>query len=40
MIPDGEYNEELDWVTNISRLGILKYKDENAYAIENFGTGW
>ena len=41
MIPDGEYNEDLGWITDISRLGILKYnKKTKNYTIENFGTGW
>ena len=38
-IPDGAYNEELGWVTDISRLGVLRYKD-GYYSVENFGTGW
>lgn len=39
--PDGEYNEELGWVTGINRLGVLKYNSKNkTYSIENFGTGW
>ena len=40
-IPDGEYNEDLGWITDISRLGILKYNSKTKeYSIENFGTGW
>ena len=40
-IPDGEYDKELGWVKNISRLGVLKYNEEDgSYSIENFGTGW
>lgn len=40
-VPDGEYDEELGWVKNISRVGILKYnKKDGKYSIENFGTGW
>lgn len=40
-ITDGEYDEELGWVKNISRLGVLKYNDKDgSYSIENFGTGW
>ena len=40
-IPDGEYDEKLGWVKDISRLGILKYNEKNGnYSIENFGTGW
>ena len=41
MVPDGEYNEKLGWITNISRLGILRYNNKTKkYTIENFGTGW
>ena len=40
-IPDGEYDEKLGWVKDISRLGVLKYNEETGkYSIENFGTGW
>lgn len=40
-LTDGEYDEALGWVTNISRLGVLKYhNDKKAYSIEHFGTGW
>lgn len=39
MTADGEYNETTGWVTNINRVGILKYKD-GKYEIKNFGTGW
>ena len=38
---DGEYDENLGWVKNINRLGILRYNEkEKSYTIENFGTGW
>ena len=38
---DGEYDEQLGWVKNISRLGILKYNEKDeSYTIEHFGTGW
>ena len=38
---DGEYDETLGWVKNISRLGVLRYNEENdSYSIDNFGTGW
>jgi D-alanyl-D-alanine carboxypeptidase len=38
---DGEYDENLGWVKNISRIGVLRYNDENGnYSIDNFGTGW
>ena len=41
MIPNGEYDQELGWVKNINRLGILKYNDKKeSYSIKNFGTGW
>lgn len=38
---DGEYDENLGWVKDISRLGILRYNEKkDSYTIENFGTGW
>ena len=38
---DGEYDENLGWVTGISRLGVLKYNSNSKdYSITNFGTGW
>lgn len=41
MVVDGEYDENLGWVKNISRLGVLKYNEkEDTYEIKNFGTGW
>ncbi len=41
MIPDGDYDEELGWVKNISRLGVLKYnKKDHSYELDHFGTGW
>ena len=41
MITDGVYNEELEWVTDISRLGIMRQDpDTKALTLENFGTGW
>ena len=40
-ITDGEYDEQLGWIKNISRLGILKFNDQDGiYSISNFGTGW
>ena len=40
-LTDGEYNEDLGWVTGISRLGVLKYNSKTKkYSIKNFGTGW
>ena len=41
IITDGEYDETLGWVKDISRLGVLKFNSKNgSYSIENFGTGW
>ena len=41
MIPNGEYDKNLGWVKNISRLGVLKYNEINgSYSITNLGTGW
>lgn len=38
---DGEYNKDLGWVINISRVGILKYNEkENSYTIDKLGTGF
>jgi len=41
IITDGEYDKELGWVKNISRVGILRCdnKTENC-SIKSFGTGW
>ena len=39
MVVDGKYDEELEWVVDLNRLGILRYKNEK-YTIDNFGTGW
>jgi len=39
MVVDGEYDETLGWVKNLSRVGILRF-DNNKYSIDNFGTGW
>ena len=41
IITDGKYDKKLGWVKDISRLGVLKYNDnDGSYSIENFGTGW
>ncbi len=41
MVVDGEYDENLGWVKNLSRVGVLRYHDKNnSYSIDNFGTGW
>ncbi len=40
-IADGEYNEETGWVSDIHRLGILRYNEaDDIYTITNYGTGW
>ena len=39
--PNGEYDEDLGWVKNIHRVGVLRYnKENNSYSIDNFGTEW
>ena len=41
MIPDGEYNEDLGWIVDISRVGILRQNQKTkVLSLENFGTGW
>ena len=40
MVVDGEYDKTLGWVTDINRLGVLKYNQDGTYSITNFGTGW
>ena len=38
---DGEYDEDLGWVKDISRVGVLRYNEKkDSYSIDNFGTGW
>lgn len=40
-IPNGEYNEELGWITGISRVGILRRDSkDDPFKLDNFGTGW
>ena len=40
-IPDGEYDEDLGWVKDIHRVGVLRYNEKkDSYSIDNFGTGW
>lgn len=40
-VPDGVYDEETGWVSEISRLGILRYDSNNkTYFIDHYGTGW
>ena len=40
-IPDGEYSDILEWITDISRVGVLSYdKNTDTFSIENFGTGF
>lgn len=40
-IPDGVYDENTGWVTEIHRLGVLRYNSaDKSYSITNYGTGW
>lgn len=39
IVVDGKYDEKLGWVTELYRVGVLKYKNGN-YSIKNFGTGF
>ena len=40
-VPDGEYDEDLGWVKDISRVGVLRYNEKkDSYSIDNFGTDW
>ena len=40
-IPDGEYDEDLRWVKDIHRVGVLRYNEKkDSYSIDEFGTGW
>ena len=39
-IPDGEFNKDLGWVTNKSRVGVFKINNDGSYSIEHLGTGW
>ena len=39
IVTDGEYNETLGWVTNINRLGVIRYED-GAYTVDQLDTGW
>lgn len=42
LIPNGEYDEESEWVTGITRVGVLRPNNsgEQEYKITNFGTGF
>lgn len=41
MVVDGEYDENLGWVKNINRVGVLKYNPtDKSYSITDFGTGF
>lgn len=41
MVVDGRYDEELGWIVDLHRVGVLKYnKDNDSYSIKNFGTGF
>ena len=38
---DGVYDAETGWVSDIHRLGILRYNEtDKTYSIDNYGTGW
>ena len=38
---DGVYDEETGWVSEIYRLGILRYNEKDkTYTIDHYGTGW
>ena len=38
---DGKYDKELGWISELSRIGILKYNTETKeYKLDSFGTGW
>ena len=40
-IPDGKYDKNTGWVSEVQRLGVLKYNStNNTYSITNYGTGW
>ena len=41
-IPDGEYDEETEWVTGLHRVGVLRPNEssEQKYKITDYGTGW
>ena len=40
-VPNGEYDEDLGWVKNIKRVGVLKYNEKSKkYSIEIFEVGW
>lgn len=38
-VPNGTYDEVLEWVKDKKAVGVLKNND-GEYSIENFGTGW
>ena len=41
MVVDGEYNTELGWITNINRLGVMRYNNKKKQLeLESFGSGW
>lgn len=39
IVTDGKYNEELGWVTNINRLGVIRYEN-GSYTVTQLDTGW
>lgn len=39
LIPNGEYDEETGWVTDLKRVGIIRYNDDK-YEITDFGSAF
>ena len=39
-IPNGEYDEDLGYVKDVSRLGTIKVTEDGDYYLESIGTGW
>ena len=40
-VADGVYNKDTGWVSDVHRLGILRYNEtDKTYSITNYGTGW
>lgn len=42
MIPNGEYDEDSGWITDVTRVGVLTptKSGKEKYEITYFGTGW
>ncbi|MBR2833206.1 MAG: M15 family metallopeptidase [Bacilli bacterium] len=41
IIVNGEYDKDLGWITELYRVGVLKFNDKKgSYSIKNFGTGF